>query len=199
MDWDSEIEKLKDYVFVQKLSYEEIGRIYNCTGGNIKKVMKRRGIELPVRCKNAGKEPVNKGAGKVHYCLNCGKVLSNRHAKYCSNICQSDYQHKQYINRWKSGEETGLRGEYGISPHIRRYLMDKYSCKCQLCGWGKINPYTNVVPLQIHHIDGNSLNNSESNLQLLCPNCHTLTENFGSRNKNAPRGKSKYYNRAKRD
>ena len=37
MDWDAEIEKLKDYVFVQKLSYEEIGRIYNCTGSNIKK------------------------------------------------------------------------------------------------------------------------------------------------------------------
>lgn len=54
MDWDAEIEKLKDYVFVQKLSYEEIGRIYNCTGSNIKKVMKRRGIELPVRSKNTG-------------------------------------------------------------------------------------------------------------------------------------------------
>lgn len=37
--------------------------------------MKRRGIELPVRSKNAGKEPVNKGTGKVRYCLNCGKVI----------------------------------------------------------------------------------------------------------------------------
>ena len=27
----------------------------------------------------------------------------------------------------------------------------------------------------------------ESNLQLLCPNCHSLTENFGSRNKNCSR------------
>ena len=59
------MQKLKDYVFVQKLSYEEIGRIYNCTGSNIKKVMKRRGIELPVRSKNAGKEPVNKGTGVI--------------------------------------------------------------------------------------------------------------------------------------
>ena len=39
VNWDNEIEKLKDYVFTQKLSYEEIGRIYNCTGNNIKKVM----------------------------------------------------------------------------------------------------------------------------------------------------------------
>ena len=150
MNWDSEIEKLKDYIFVQKLSYEEIGRIYNCTGNNLKKVMKRRGIELPVRSKNAGKESVNKGTGKVRYCLNCGKVLGNRQIKFCSNICQADYQHKQYINRWKPGEETGLNGEYGISPHIRKYLMDKYSCKCQLCGWGETNPYTHTIPLEIY-------------------------------------------------
>ena len=192
MDWDAEIEKLKDYVFVQKLSYEEIGRIYNCTGSNIKKIMKRRGIELPVRSKNAGKEPVNKGTRKVRYCLNCGKVLSNRQTKYCSNICQADYQHKQYINRWKSGEETGLNGEYGISPHIRKYLMDKYSCKCQLCGWGEVNPYTNTTPLEIHHIDGDYKNNNEDNLQLLCPNCHSLTETYKSHNKNGRKQRAKY-------
>ena len=30
------------------------------------------------------------------------------------------------------------------------------------------------------HIDGN---NEESNLQLLCPNCHSLTPTFGALNK----------------
>ena len=32
-----------------------------------------------------------------------------------------------------------------------------------------------------------SENNSEENLQLLCPNCHAMTENFGSRNKKSTR------------
>lgn len=31
MNWDLEIEKLQKYVFEDKLSYEEIGRIYNCS------------------------------------------------------------------------------------------------------------------------------------------------------------------------
>ena len=31
------------------------------------------------------------------------------------------------------------------------------------------------------------MNNSEENLQLLCPNCHSLTENFGARNQNCTR------------
>lgn len=42
--------------------------------------------------------------------------------------------------------------------------MDKYSCKCQLCGWGKVNTYTEKIPLEIHHIDGNYRNNKEENL-----------------------------------
>lgn len=52
--------------------------------------MRRRGIELPTRSKNAGKEPVNKGSGKKYYCLNCGKDISNAKNtthKYCSNAC----------------------------------------------------------------------------------------------------------------
>lgn len=39
--------------------------------------MQRRGIELPIRSKNAGKEPVNKGTSKKYYCLNCGKDITN--------------------------------------------------------------------------------------------------------------------------
>lgn len=42
----------------------------------------------------------------------------------------------------------------------------------------------------MHHIDGNYKNNNLSNLQLLCPNCHSQTDNYcGNANKN----KKKYY------
>lgn len=81
----------------------------------------------------------------------------------------------------------------GIELPVRRYMLEKYNYKCSKCGWGEVNPYTNLVPLQIHHVDGNSTNNKEENLEVLCPNCHSLTENFGSRNTNAPEGKSAYY------
>ena len=77
VNWDNEIEKLKDYVFTQKLSYEEIGRIYNCTGGNIKKVMQRRGIELPIRSKNAGKEPINIALISVNMNMSINNGFSN--------------------------------------------------------------------------------------------------------------------------
>ena len=57
INWDLEIENLKKYVFVDNLSYEEIGKIYGCSGNNIKKVMCKRNITLPTRSKNAGKTP----------------------------------------------------------------------------------------------------------------------------------------------
>lgn len=38
------------------------------------------------------------------------------------------------------------------------------------------------IPLEIHHKDGDHLNNDLENLQLLCPNCHAFTENYRGKN-----------------
>ena len=187
MDWNNEIENLKKLVFEENLSYEEIGRMYNCTGNNIKKVMQRRGIELPVRSKNAGKDPVNKGTGKHYYCLNCGIDITNAKGakrKYCSNKCQQEYEYKQYIKQYKSDNSIAKSTKWGQIPkQLRRYIFEKYENKCCKCGWSKINPYTQTLPLEIDHIDGNSENNSEDNLQLLCPNCHSLTSTYRGANR----------------
>lgn len=51
--------------------------------------------------------------------------------------------------------------------------------KCENCGiteWmGK------PAPLELHHIDGDRFNNDFSNLQILCPNCHSLTPNHSGK------------------
>lgn len=41
-------EELKKLIFEEKLSYEEIGRMYEVSGGAIKKRAKKLGIELPI-------------------------------------------------------------------------------------------------------------------------------------------------------
>lgn len=120
------------------------------------------------------------------YCLNCGKEIT-RGNKYCDNTCRAEYERKEYIRRWKAGEESGTIADDNIATAVKYYLREKYDNSCQKCGWHEVNPYTGLVPLQIHHIDGDCKNNKEENLQLLCPNCHSLTENFGSRNKNCTR------------
>ena len=192
--WFNEKEELERLINVEKVSYEEIGRRYGCSGANIKKVAKMIGINLPIRSKNAGRDPVNKGTKKKYYCLNCGKLLEGRNKKYCNNKCQQEYEYKEWVNRWKSGKETGIVGKYGISQHLKRYLLEKYNYKCFICGWSEKNKYTNTIPLEVEHIDGNYLNNNEENLTILCPNCHSLTSTYKGANRGSGRKeRSKYY------
>ena len=120
-----------------------------------------------------------------HHCLNCGKEI--KRGKFCDNTCHAEYRRKQYIERWKNGEENGLSGKYGIIEAVRHYIFEKNDNKCEVCGKSYINPYTGLSVLQIHHKDGDCTNNKEENLQLLCPTHHAMTENFGSRNPNATR------------
>lgn len=119
------------------------------------------------------------------HCLNCGKEI--KRGNFCDNTCHAEYKAKQYIERWKKGEESGIRGNYQIITAVRNYIFKKNDNKCEICGKSYINPYTGLSVLQIHHKDGDCTNNKEENLQLLCPTHHAMTENFGSRNPNATR------------
>lgn len=55
--------------------------------------------------------------------------------------------------------------------------LKEYKCEC--CGITKWN--SKPITLQLHHINGIHNDNRLSNLQLLCPNCHSQTDNFGTK------------------
>ncbi len=129
-------------------------------------------------------------------CIECQTELSTRfQKKYCSNQCQKEFEYRTYILRWKMGKENGNIGitAKNISGHLKKYLFEKYKEKCALCKWDKRHPKTGTAPLEIDHKDGNSENNKEENLILLCPNCHALTPYF----KNFNRGKGRQWRKDK--
>lgn len=125
------------------------------------------------------------------YCLNCGKELKNGQNKFCSNECFQKFQENARIKKWLSSPKI-YSGE-SVPSVVKKYLMAKYDCKCQKCGWGERNETTGKIPLEVHHINGDCTDNREENLQLLCPNCHSLTPNHGSLNKNSKRYKLRKY------
>lgn len=103
---------------------------------------------------------------KSNNCLNCNKITTN---KYCSSKCQQEY-------RWKEKIKLIEEGYMFFSPKTyKKYLIEKHGEKCMKCGWNERHPITGKVPIELEHKDGNSENNNLNNLELLCPNCHSLT------------------------
>lgn len=80
----------------------------------------------------------------------------------------ADYlSNKQTIQSWK------------LKKRLLKEKLFEHKCyKCNQDTW-----LNQPIPIELHHIDGNNQNNNLSNLTLLCPNCHSLTDNYRSKNK----------------
>jgi 5-methylcytosine-specific restriction endonuclease McrA len=129
----------------------------------------------------------------ISNCLYCKHEInyspSNRTGKYCNNKCQQ--RHKFEI-------ETRPRieaGEVKQTLTLRRYLEIIRGYQCEYCSNNGTHNDKSLT-LQVDHIDGNSDNNIPKNIRLLCPNCHSQTETWVSRNKKSSR-RNKYLQKYK--
>ena len=59
---------------------------------------------------------------------------------------------------------------------MREPLIYERGKKCENCGLQEW--LDKPIKLEVHHIDGDKSNNVRENLLLLCPNCHSYTENY---------------------
>lgn len=97
--------------------------------------------------------------GSVEYkCQHCDKIFldaPSHKRKYCSKECVN----KAHISEWKPHFSTARKSM------LRRNML----IKCELCGFD-----AHPEILGVHHKDHNHKNNCMNNLQVLCPNCHSL-------------------------
>ena len=169
---------------LQGKSYKEIERELNCARSTIAFHCQKQGLNAPVRNSNPKGAKAIKADKKIKYCESCGREVRNKgNKKVCSLKCSAALtgrrRYEKYIENWKRGIVSGGKGDsegHGtVSNHVRKYLFEKYNNKCAKCGWSELNEFTQTIPLEVEHIDGDSLNHKEENLILLCPNCHSLT------------------------
>lgn len=66
---------------------------------------------------------------------------------------------------------TSIKSHTLLKKLIREGIKED---KCEICGityWQGVH-----LPLELHHKDSNHYNNEFDNLQILCPNCHSIQE-----------------------
>ena len=80
---------------------------------------------------------------------------------------------------WNKGQRLKDWSGYSRVTNLKAHLLKERGHSCEDCG---LNEWRGeLVPLEVDHIDGDRTNNKESNLKLLCCNCHALTPTWRNR------------------
>lgn len=100
-------------------------------------------------------------------CPVCSKefiTYEKENSTTCGYSCANTY--------FRSGKNnpnyTGSIGNRISARKYREVAYSTYGKKCNRCA------YDNPLALEVHHIDRDRTNNSISNLEVLCCNCHAL-------------------------
>lgn len=77
---------------------------------------------------------------------------------------------------WNKGARLKDWSKYRKISSLRPHLLKLKSEQCENCGlttW-----LDSPISLEVHHINGDRTDNRLENLQALCPNCHSFTDNY---------------------
>ena len=81
---------------------------------------------------------------------------------------------------WSCGKALKDFHDYKNMTAIKKRLIEERTHSCESCDNTEWLSFP--IALEVHHVDGIRSNNGRDNLQLLCPNCHSFTDNWRGRN-----------------
>lgn len=135
-----------------------------------------------VQCSNRS-GLLNRGPSATVARCDCGKVILGTNQQECMTC-------RKFLTfcSWWDGDSSiaTSKSTHEAYTWVKRALTEVRGDKCEQCGFDQKRP-DGVSIIQMDHIDGNCTNNLKENLRLLCPNCHAMTDTYGSRNKGSGR------------
>lgn len=127
---------------------------------------------------------VNESDSYIDVLRKLGYSGTGSQASLIKYLKENDIDTSHFIGQgWNKDNFNYKRFQYGKvirSSNMKDALIHLRGNKCECCGLEKWR--NEKIPLEVHHIDGDHLNNVLENLQLLCPNCHALTDNWRGKN-----------------
>jgi hypothetical protein len=182
-------EELERLMLVENKSYEEVGRMFNCTGSNIRKICRRFEINVPNKRIINPKEHFNKNKVKnKQKCLNCNSQFvsyATSEGKYCSRSCFTIHKKKVKYEHYLANPHL-FENKIVRMRWIKPIILKEQNCKCAVCKM-KNEWESEKLVFILDHIDGNAANNLRDNLRLVCPNCDSQLPTYKSKNKNSAR------------
>lgn len=123
------------------------------------------------------------GCGKVaRYENSSGKLICDTHSNKCPEIRKKnsygvansgrDYK-ADYDNLSQEIKDKMASSNRGNFTNVKSVIIQQRGHKCEMCSLDEW--LGNKIKLELDHIDGDNTNNDDTNLRLLCPNCHSTT------------------------
>jgi hypothetical protein len=108
---------------------------------------------------------------------------SSEKVKISNSDRPQDFWIKISETRKENHKKQILESEYSdlSFESLRFRILYEQHNKCNSCGLDKW--LGNDIILELEHKDGDNKNNNRENLEMICPNCHSLTQTWRGRNK----------------